>query len=355
VNLENTFSIAGHEIGPDQPTFIIAEVAQTHDGSLGMAHAFIDAAAAAGANAIKFQTHIADAESTLDEPFRINFSSQDATRLDYWKRMEFTERQWQELAENAREKGLVFLSSAFSVEAVELLQRIGMPAWKVGSGEFRSWCLLKAIADTGTGAPVLYSTGMASWSEIHDAVAWFRESGINFALFQCTTAYPTPLEQVGINVLDQLREEFHCPVGLSDHSGTIYPGLAVMARRAELLEVHVTFHRGMFGPDVPASISFEELTTLCRARDAFALMETNPVDKNDMSQSLENLRKIFGKSLAPRRVLLAGTILQAEMLVPKKPAGGISPERLDDIVGRRLRRDVHHDRLLKWEDLDEQT
>src|SRR3954471_18592458 len=118
-----------------QGCLVIGEVAQAHDGSVGFAHAFVDAIADAGADAVKFQTHIAAAESTPSEPWRVQFSKQDATRYDYWRRMEFTEAQWKELAEHAAERELLFLSSAFSVEAVELLQRIGMRAWKVASGE----------------------------------------------------------------------------------------------------------------------------------------------------------------------------------------------------------------------------
>ncbi|MGC8917653.1 MAG: N-acetylneuraminate synthase family protein, partial [Thermoanaerobaculum sp.] len=114
-----------------QTPLVIAEVAQAHDGSLGLAHAFIDAAADAGASAIKFQTHIAAAESTLGEPWRVKFSPQDRTRYDYWRRMEFTEEQWVGLREHAEERGLYFLSSPFSVEAVELLERVGVAAWKV--------------------------------------------------------------------------------------------------------------------------------------------------------------------------------------------------------------------------------
>jgi N-acetylneuraminate synthase len=349
---ENTISIAGHEVGADQPTFIIAEVAQSHDGSLGMAHAFIEAAAMTGADAIKFQTHIAAAESTLDEPFRVSFSRQDTTRMDYWKRMEFTPEQWQGLAEHAGEKGLIFLSSAFSVEAVDMLRRIGMPAWKVGSGEFCSWDLMKAMADTG--APILFSTGMSFVEEIRAVVAWFHEIGAKFALFQCTSKYPIPLEEVGLNVVEQLRQEFHCPVGLSDHSGTIYPGLAAMARGAALLEVHVTFDRGMFGPDVPAAVTFEELAILCTARDAFAMMDGNPVDKNKIAGQLQHMRIMFGRSLAPVTMLSAGTELKPGMLISKKPAGGIAPEHAEKILGRRLARDVTPDRILRWEDLHEE-
>ena len=148
------------------PTF---RVALTHDGSLGQAHAFVDAIADAGADAVKFQTHIAAAESTPAEPFRVHFSRQDATRYDYWKRMEFTEEQWRGLAEHARERGILFLSSAFSIEAVDLLERIGMPLWKVGSGETSNTLLLDRMA--ATGAPVLLSSGMSPIGEIDAAVA----------------------------------------------------------------------------------------------------------------------------------------------------------------------------------------
>src|SRR5215813_8683238 len=117
-------------VGKSRQTTVIAEVAQAHDGSLGTAHAYIDAIARAGADAVKFQTHIAAAESTPGEPWRVKFSPQDATRYDYWKRMEFTEAQWQGLADHARQAGLIFLSTPFSFEAVELLDRLGMPAWK---------------------------------------------------------------------------------------------------------------------------------------------------------------------------------------------------------------------------------
>ena len=344
-------NVAGRKIGPGSPALIIAEVAQAHDGSLGMAHAFIDAAADAGADAVKFQTHIAAAESTLDEPFRVRFSQQDETRLDYWKRMEFRPEQWQGLAAHARERGLIFLSSAFSVAAVELLRVIGMPAWKIGSGEFASADLWRAIAETRP--PILLSTGMSKRREIADAVALLRTMDLPFALMQCTSAYPTPLDAVGLNVIDEFRREFNCPVGLSDHSGSIFPGMAALARGANLLEVHVTFHRGMFGPDVAASVTFDELKHLCQMRDALRTMDSHPVDKDDMAEKLLGMREIFGKSLAPICSLPAGTVLKPEMVVTKKPGGGIPLEAAGQIAGRRLARDVFPERILRWSDLEE--
>jgi len=144
--MQHSIKIGTHEIGGDRsPCFIIAEVGQAHDGSLGMAHAYIDAAAEAGVDAIKFQTHIAEAESTTDEPFRVKFSMQDDTRYEYWRRMEFTFDQWQGLSRHANEKGIVFLSSPFSIQAVALLEKLAVPAWKVGSGETVSGDTISAI------------------------------------------------------------------------------------------------------------------------------------------------------------------------------------------------------------------
>jgi N,N'-diacetyllegionaminate synthase len=347
-----SLSIAGRDVGPGNPALLIAEVAQAHDGSLGVAHAFIDAAADAGVDAVKFQTHLAAAESTLDEPFRTRFSQQDATRFHYWQRMEFTLPQWQELAAHARQRDLVFLSSAFSVAAVDLLRGIGMPAWKIGSGEFASADLWQAMAETG--APILFSTGMAKRAEIADAVTVFRANGLPYALMQCTSAYPTPLEAVGLNVIDELREAFDCPVGLSDHSGSVFPGLAALARGANLIEVHVTFHRQMFSPDVAASLTFDELKLLCQMRDALSTMESHPVDKDAMAEQLLGMREIFGKSLAPLYPLAAGTVLRPEMIVTKKPGGGIPLDAAGRISGRRLARDVAPDRILRWNDLVEE-
>src|SRR5918993_3637807 len=161
---------------------IIGEVGIAHDGSLGTAHAFIDAIAAAGADAVKFQTHIAAAESTPAEPFRVKFSRQDATRYEYWRRMEFSEAQWRGLAEHAREQGLLFLSSPFSVEAVELLSRVGMPMWKIASGEVSNRLLLEAVA--ATGQPVLLSSGMSSLAELDVAVDRVRHAGAPLGVMQ---------------------------------------------------------------------------------------------------------------------------------------------------------------------------
>jgi N-acetylneuraminate synthase len=149
-----------------------------------------------------------------------------------------------------------------------------------------------------------------------------------------------------------MRQRYQCPVGLSDHTGSIHPALAVLARGCDLLELHVTFDRRMFGPDVSASLTFDEFKFIREARDAFQFMDAHPVDKDVTAESMAVMRTTFGKSLAPARVLHAGTVLEAQMLVMKKPATGLKPADLPQLVGRRLARTVEPERLLQWSDLE---
>jgi N-acetylneuraminate synthase len=329
---------------------IIAEVGLAHDGSLGLAHAFVDEAARGRADAVKFQTHIAVAESTPAEPFRVKFSRQDATRYEYWQRMEFTEAQWRGLAEHARDQGLLFLSSPFSVEAVELLSRVGMPMWKIASGEVSNRPLLEAVA--ATGQPVLLSSGMSSLAELDVAVDRVRHAGAPLGVMQCTTAYPCPPERIGLNMLSVLRERYRCMVGLSDHSGTIFPGIAAATLGSDILEVHITMSRGMFGPDVPASVTIEELRQLVDGIRFVERMRAHPIDKDAVASDMEPLRAIFTKSIVARHSMPAGTVLDARQLTVKKPGTGIPAARLPELVGRRLRRDLAADEMVREDDLD---
>lgn len=333
-----------------QKPFIIAEIAQAHDGSLGMAHAFIDAVAGTGVDAIKFQTHIAEEESTLQEPFRIKFSKQDTTRFEYWRRMEFTKQQWFDLADHAKQKGLFFLSSAFSVPAVELLNDLDVPAWKVGSGEFKSFRLLDVMINTGK--PIMISTGMSCWEEIDAVVNYLKSRSASFVLFQCTSEYPTPINHVGLNIIDELKTRYACPVGLSDHSGKVFAPLCALARGIDFLEVHVTFDKRMFGPDVSSSITIDELKFLKDARDEFHAMDINPVDKNQLAADLASTRKLFTKSIAPSRHLKKHEIIDETMISEKKPGTGISWEERNKVIGKRLAHDVPVNTLLKWDDFE---
>lgn len=332
------------------PSLIIGEVAQAHDGSLAMAHAFIDAIANAGAAAVKFQTHVASAESTREEPWRVRFSPQDETRYAYWRRMEFTDAQWADLRRHAADRELLFLSSPFSIEAVELLERIGVSAWKVASGELGNVSMLERMLVSGL--PMLMSTGMSGLAEIDAAVGRARATGVDFAVLQCTTSYPCPPEKVGLNMIPAFKDRYGCPVGLSDHSGTIYPALAAVTLGAEIVEVHVTLSREMPGPDVTSSVTTAELARLVEGIRFTERMLDAPVDKDQMAGDAAPLRALFTRSVAPRVDLEAGTVLRAEHLTTKKPGTGIPPARLPELVGLRLRRSVKADELLRDADLE---
>jgi N,N'-diacetyllegionaminate synthase len=338
------FSIDQREVGTGCPCLVVAEVAQAHDGSLGTAHAYIDAVARAGADAVKFQTHIAAAESTPGEPFRVKFSPQDATRYEYWQRMEFSATQWAELARHARERGLLFLSTPFSLEAVDLLERLDMAAWKVGSGEVTNLPMLARMA--ATHRPLLISSGMATWDELRQAVDTVTAAAAPFALLQCTTAYPCPPERIGLNVLGELRTRFGCPVGLSDHSGTIWPSIAAATLGANLLEVNVVLSRECFGPDAKASVTTSELSQLVEGVRWIERMAANPLDKQKSAGEMGELKTMFGKSVVAARDLPARHTLERGDLALKKPGTGIPAARLDEIVGRRLARAVTANTLL---------
>jgi N,N'-diacetyllegionaminate synthase len=329
---------------------VIAEVAQAHDGSLGTAHAYIDAVAAAGADAVKFQTHIAAAESTPSEPWRVKFSAQDQSRFEYWQRMEFSELQWTGLADHARERGLMFLSTPFSLEAVELLERIGVPAWKIGSGDIGNLPLLERVSETGK--PIILSSGMSPWDEMDKAVDRVRGLGCDVAVLQCTTSYPCVPEQVGLNVLSELRHRYNCPVGLSDHSGTIFSSLAAVALGAELIEVHVVFDQRCFGPDVKASITIDELATLVKGARFLRRVLDNPVDKDKMANELGELRQMFGRSIVAAGDLQKGHKLTQADLGFKKPGGGLPPAQWRSVMGRLLRRSLARDEPIEEGDLD---
>jgi N,N'-diacetyllegionaminate synthase len=283
------FDIGKRHIGDGSPCLIVAEVGQAHEGSLGQAHAYIEAIAQAGADAVKFQCHIAEAESTPDEQWRVPPDwPQDESRYAYWKRMEFTQEQWWSLATHAEQAGLIFLCSPFSVEAVRLLDPM-VPAWKVSSGEVTNEALLEAIRVTNK--PAIVSSGMSTEAEINRAAALFWP---DVAILQCTSMYPCPPERVGLPTLtDRQRGVIRwLPRGLSDHSGTIWPGLAAVALGCDVLEVHVCFSKQEFGFDVESSITIDDLARLVEGVRFIEKAKT-PVDKDAMARELEPMRKLF--------------------------------------------------------------
>ncbi len=327
-------------------------MSQNHDGSLGQAHAFIDAVAKTGADAIKFQTHIAEEESTPSEPFRVNFSYCDKTRYDYWKRMEFTHEQWRGLYDHALEKGLDFLSSPFSIAALEMLDQIGVPAWKFGSGEVFNNLLLRRAIDTGK--PIILSTGLSTLEEIDKQVKTVQKAGNPLLLMECTTAYPSEPEEIPIQLIHEYQERFCCPIGISDHSATIYPSLAAFALGARAVEVHVTMSREMFGPDVKASVTMQELKQIVNGAEFITKMLEAQQDKRGLSENRKELRVMFSKSIYAKRDLRVGEVLTDNLLGIKKPfcEDGIAVEDYDKVLGKRVLVDIAKNTAIKWESID---
>ena len=330
--------------------FIIGEVGQAHEGSLGMALSYIEALAEAGVDAVKFQVHIAEAESSIHEPFRVEFSLQDATRLDYWKRMEFKPEEWQVLKEKCDAKGVEFLASPFSNAAVDLLEKIGVKRYKIGSGEVNNFLLLEKIGQTGK--PVILSSGMSSFEELDETVTFLKQRKVNYSILQCTTAYPTEPENYGLNVIGELRARYDVDVGYSDHSARIETCIAAAALGAEILEFHAVFDRRSFGPDASSSLEIDEIKHLVHALQNVQIALQNQIDKNNI-RPFEEVKDIFEKSLALNKDLTAGHILTFEDLEAKKPKGhGISASKFETVIGKSLNKNLKKWDFLKNSDLD---
>lgn len=326
--------------------YIIAEIGQAHEGSLGILHSYIDAVAQTGVNAVKFQMHIAEAESSEHEPFRVKFSLEDETRFDYWKRMGFSLEQWKGIKKHCDEVGLDFICSPFSNLAVDWLEEIGVKFYKIGSGEVNNFLILEKIAQTGKF--VILSSGMSSYAELDQTVAFLKERNVDFSILQCATAYPTQPGQYGLNVIQELKNRYNVLVGFSDHSAKTETCIAATALGANILEFHVVFDRQMFGPDSKSSLTISETTDLVISVRNIATALSNSVDKNN-NEVFSSLKQIFEKSLAVNKKLSKNHILTFNDLESKKPKGfGIDASRFQEIIGKALNKD-----LKQWDFLNE--
>ena len=330
-------------------TFIIAEIGQAHDGSLGILHSYIDALSETGIDAVKFQTHIAEAESSEHEPFRTKFSYVDKTRYDYWKRMEFSHEQWEGIKEHCDEVGLEFMSSPFSNKAVDLLEEVGVKRYKVGSGEISNLLLLEKIARTRK--PIILSSGMSSWVEITSAINFLKPYGNLVSILQCTTSYPTKPGQWGLEVIPKLIKKYQTPVGFSDHSGMIHPSIAAVSLGATIIEFHIVFDKDIFGPDSKSSLNLHEAKILVKSiRDLE--IEFNKKHDKKISKGINNLKTMFEKSLAVNKSLKAGHILSFEDLEAKKPKGyGIDANQFKKIIGKKMKNSLKQWDFINWENI----
>ena len=328
--------------------FIIAEIGMNHDGSIGQAKAFVDAAAECGVDAVKFQTHIFEAESLPDAPAPKYFTSE--SREAFFKRTAFTEQQWKDLKDHVESKGVKFISSPFSIEAIEMLERIDVDIYKVPSGEVTNLPYLEAMAQTGK--PVILSTGMSSWDEIERAVATITRYNNQLAILQCTSSYPCGYDEVGLNIINEMKEKYKLPVGLSDHTLSIFASLAAVTSGAKIIERHFTLSKKLYGPDAKFSLIPEEMKQLVEGVRGVEVMLNNRVDKDEKAGTLTEMKMIFEKSLVSSGSLSVGTIIEKEHLACKKPADGISADQYMQVMGKKLKIDVNKDHKFTWGDFD---
>lgn len=326
--------------------YIIAEIGQAHEGSLGILYSYIDALATTGIDAVKFQMHIAEAESSEYEPFRVQFSLEDETRFDYWKRMGFTLEQWKGIKQHCEGLGLDFICSPFSNLAVDWLEEMGVEQYKIGSGEVNNFLLLEKIAQTGKS--VILSSGMSSYEELDNAVSFLKERKVSFSILQCTTSYPTQPEQYGLNVIQELKSRYGVVVGFSDHSAKTATCIAATVLGASILEFHVVFDRQLFGPDSKSSLTISETRDLVLAVRDISSALLHPIDKNN-NTNFSELKQIFEKSLAVNKKLPKNHVVTFDDLEAKKPKGfGVDALRFQELIGKVLNRDLN-----QWDFLNE--
>jgi len=326
---------------------IIAEVGSVHDGSFGNARRLIDVAAECKADVVKFQTHIALAETLPDAPMPPYFTGEP--RYEYFERTAFTLEQWEALKAHCEGLQVEFLSSPFSVEAVELLEKIGVKRYKVPSGEVTNLQLLEVIAQTGK--PVLLSSGMSNWAELDAAVSTILRHHDRVTVMQCTSEYPCPYERVGLNVMTEMRGRYKLPVGLSDHTLTTYSAYTAVVLGASVIEKHLTFSRQMYGSDAKHSLEPPEFTDLVQGIRAIETMLANAVDK-DAVERFTAMKETFEKSIVSLVDIPAGATITREMVGAKKPGTGVSAAKLNEVVGKRTTRLIRADSVLMPTDIN---
>jgi N,N'-diacetyllegionaminate synthase len=332
-------------------TYLIAEIGNTHEGSLGLAKYFIKAAAETGVNAVKMQTHIFEAESLPDAPNPPYFT--DETRKEYFERTAFTVKEWKELKRYSEEDLKIdFFSSPFSLEAVDMLEEVGMNAYKIASGEVSNIPLLVKIAKTGK--RVLLSSGMSSWAELDEAVETLQSYGCkDLTVLQCTSEYPCPAEQAGLNVLDELKNRYkNITIGYSDHTMGVAVPLTAVIIGATVIEKHFTLSQKMYGSDAMNSTEPEEFKRLVDEIRQVEVAISNKIDKDKKVKSLGNMKMTFEKSIVSGDLIEKGTTITMEMLAYKKPGDGIPARNYKYLIGKKLKNKVNKDYKFSWEDFE---
>ncbi len=334
-------------LGERFPVFVIAEAGVNHNGRLELAKKLIDAAQKAGADAIKFQTFKSESLVTAHAP-QADYQKRTSPykdQLTMLKELELSSNNFRELFLYCHRKKIMFLSTPFDEESVELLAELNVPAFKVSSGDLTNFTLLKKIARYHK--PVLLSTGMATLAEVREAVECIYRSGNHqLILFHCTSNYPTAFNDVNLKALRTLQKKFHVPVGFSDHTVGIETAVAAVAMGCCVIEKHLTLDKNFDGPDHQASSDPREFQSLVNAIRHVEMALGDGQKKPTKSE--EPIKRVARKSIVAVLDIAPGEKLTRAMLTVKRPGTGIEPKWLGKLIGARVRGPIKKDQVLSW-------
>jgi len=325
---------------------ISAEVGSVHDGSFGNALNLIEYCAKMGADVVKFQTHISEAETLKNAPMPPAFKGEP--RFEYFNRTSFDKEQWKELKRKCDLEEIEFMSSPFSIEAVNLLENLKMQRYKIPSGEVTNLPMLDLIAQTEK--QILLSTGMSTISEIEDALETINKYHNNIIILQCTSEYPCTLENVGLNIMESFARKYSLPVGLSDHTPSIFASLAAVSLGAVYIEKHFTFSKEMYGSDAKYGIEPNEFKYLIEGIREIEIIQDHFIDKNIVAKNKENIKMIYEKSIVLKKDLKKGDSVTNDVIAYKKPGNGIKPKEVSKILNKTINKDIKANTLLKYDD-----
>ena len=341
--------IGNRNLGPGNPVYIVAELSANHNQDLQRAVSLIDAATDAGADAIKLQTYTPDTITIRSdrEPFQIRGGTLwDGRTLHDLYAEAFTPREWHaELQQKALSCGMDFFSSPFDASAVDFLETLNVPAYKIASPELVDIPLIQKAA--GTGKPLIMSTGMATAEEIEEALASARGAGAEqIALLKCTSAYPSPPQEMNLSLIPALAERFGVPVGLSDHSMGIAVPIAAVALGACIIEKHLTLSRSVKGPDSEFSLEPHEFKAMVEAVRTVEQAIGHPEFRDGEK---EKATRAFRRSLFVVEDVKVGDVFTAQNVRSIRPGNGLHTRHLAEIIGQRASCDIQRGTPLRWE------
>lgn len=326
--------------------FIIAEAGVNHNGDIALAKRLIDEGAKAGVDAVKFQTFKAEtlvSKSAKKAEYQKNTTNVEESQFEMLKKLELDYGVHEELMSYAQNKGVMFLSSAFDLESIDLLRELGISLFKVPSGEITNLPYLRKIAQTGK--QIVLSTGMSTLADIEKALEVLRENGAqDITVLHCNTEYPTPMKDVNLSAMNSIQNAFKLPVGYSDHTIGIEIPIAAVALGAEMIEKHFTLDKTMEGPDHKASLEPEELKAMVDAIRNIEVALGHGVKQ--LSESEKKNMTIARKSLVAKNNISIGEVFSEDNLTIKRPGTGLSPMEWDNVIGTISRKNYEVDEVI---------